>query len=91
MARELGPKGIDVAYVVIDGAIDTPWIHENFPGARELKLKDGLLLPEAAENANLFNSGSLSSSDRDELDMVKSNLSGPNNIFDARYELPSDC
>lgn len=25
LARELGPKGIHVAYVVIDAAIDTPW------------------------------------------------------------------
>jgi len=31
MARELGPQGIHVAHVVIDGAIDTPWIRENFP------------------------------------------------------------
>ena len=33
MARELGPQGIHVAHVVIDGAIDTPFIAENFPGA----------------------------------------------------------
>jgi NAD(P)-dependent dehydrogenase (short-subunit alcohol dehydrogenase family) len=32
MARELGPQGVHVAHVVIDGAIDTPWIRENFPG-----------------------------------------------------------
>ncbi|WP_298850317.1 SDR family NAD(P)-dependent oxidoreductase [uncultured Ruegeria sp.] len=25
LARELGPKGIHIAYVVIDAAIDTPW------------------------------------------------------------------
>lgn len=51
MARELGPKNIHVAHVVIDGAIDTAWIHENFPGAAELKKVDGLLDPEAiAEN-----------------------------------------
>ena len=31
MARELGPEGIHVAHVIIDGAIDTPWIRENFP------------------------------------------------------------
>ena len=31
MARELGPEGIHVAHVVIDGAIDTPFIRENFP------------------------------------------------------------
>lgn len=51
MARELGPKNIHVAHVVIDGAIDTAWIHENFPGAAELKDVDGLLDPDAiAEN-----------------------------------------
>ncbi len=51
MARELGPKNIHVAHVVIDGAIDTAWIHENFPGASELKKVDGLLDPDAiAEN-----------------------------------------
>ena len=50
-ARELGPKNIHVAHVVIDGAIDTAWIHENFPGAAELKKVDGLLDPDAiAEN-----------------------------------------
>jgi NAD(P)-dependent dehydrogenase (short-subunit alcohol dehydrogenase family) len=47
MARELGPKNIHVAHVVIDGAIDTAWIHENFPGAAELKKVDGLVDPDA--------------------------------------------
>jgi len=31
MARELGPEGIHVAHVVIDGAIDTAFVRENFP------------------------------------------------------------
>jgi NAD(P)-dependent dehydrogenase (short-subunit alcohol dehydrogenase family) len=31
MARELGPQGIHVAHIVIDGAIDTQFIAENFP------------------------------------------------------------
>lgn len=31
MARELGPKGIHVAHLVIDAAIDTEWIRTNFP------------------------------------------------------------
>ena len=30
MARELGPKGIHVGHVVIDGAIDTEWIKKCF-------------------------------------------------------------
>ena len=46
MARELGPKGIHVAHVVIDGAIDTPWIHQNFPQAAEKAAVDGLLRPD---------------------------------------------
>jgi NAD(P)-dependent dehydrogenase (short-subunit alcohol dehydrogenase family) len=51
MARELGPEGIHVAHVVIDGAIDTAWIRENFPDRAALKGQDGILDPEAiAEN-----------------------------------------
>ena len=30
MARELGPQGIHVAHVVVDGSIDTPFIAENY-------------------------------------------------------------
>lgn len=30
LARELGPKGIHVAYIVIDAAIDTPWTRVPF-------------------------------------------------------------
>lgn len=51
MARELGPAGIHVAHVVIDGAIDTAWIRENFPERAALKAQDGILDPDAiAEN-----------------------------------------
>ena len=51
MARELGPQGIHVAHVVIDGGIDTPFIRENFPERYALKERDGILDPEAiAEN-----------------------------------------
>ena len=51
MARELGPQGIHVAHVVIDGAIDTPFIRDNFPERYALKDKDGILQPDAiAEN-----------------------------------------
>jgi NAD(P)-dependent dehydrogenase (short-subunit alcohol dehydrogenase family) len=46
MARELGPRGIHVAHVVIDGAIDTPWIAENFPERHALKDRDGILNPD---------------------------------------------
>ncbi|GCB02472.1 SDR family oxidoreductase [Ralstonia sp. SET104] len=51
MARELGPKGIHVAHVVVDGAIDTEFIRENFPERYALKDQDGILSPEhIAEN-----------------------------------------
>ncbi|MDB5859102.1 MAG: putative oxidoreductase [Ramlibacter sp.] len=51
MARELGPRGLHVAHVVIDGAIDTEFIRENFPERYALKEKDGILNPEhIAEN-----------------------------------------
>lgn len=47
MARELGPQGIHVGHVVVDGAIDTPWIRENFPQMVESRPADGLLSPDA--------------------------------------------
>jgi NAD(P)-dependent dehydrogenase (short-subunit alcohol dehydrogenase family) len=51
MARELGPKGIHVAHVIIDGAIDTAFIRENFPERYALKASDGILDPShIAEN-----------------------------------------
>jgi NAD(P)-dependent dehydrogenase (short-subunit alcohol dehydrogenase family) len=46
MARELGPQGIHVAHVVIDGAIDTRFIADNFPERYALKEQDGILNPE---------------------------------------------
>ena len=46
LARELGPKGIHVAHTVIDGAIDHPWIKENFPEIYKLKKVDGILNPD---------------------------------------------
>lgn len=46
MARELGPKNIHVAHVVVDGAIDTDFIRENFPERYALKDQDGILNPE---------------------------------------------
>ncbi len=51
MARELGPKGIHVAHVIIDGAIETQWIEEMFPERYALKDQDGILKPDQiAEN-----------------------------------------
>jgi NAD(P)-dependent dehydrogenase (short-subunit alcohol dehydrogenase family) len=31
MARELGPKGVHVAYLLIDAVIDVPWTRERWP------------------------------------------------------------
>ncbi|SMP63422.1 SDR family oxidoreductase [Noviherbaspirillum suwonense] len=45
MARELGPKGIHVAHPIIDGAIDTAFIRENFPERYALKDQDGIVDP----------------------------------------------
>lgn len=51
MARELQPKNIHVAHVVIDGAIDTDFIRESFPERYALKEQDGILNPDhIAEN-----------------------------------------
>lgn len=46
MARELGPKGIHVAHPIIDGAIDTAFIRDNFPARYTLKDEDGILNPD---------------------------------------------
>ena len=35
MARDLGPKGIHVAYVVIDAVIDLAWTRQRYPEARD--------------------------------------------------------
>ena len=51
MARELGPKGIHVGHIVVDGAIDTPWIRETFPALVESRPADGLLAPDAIAEA----------------------------------------
>jgi NAD(P)-dependent dehydrogenase (short-subunit alcohol dehydrogenase family) len=51
LARELGPEGIHVAHVVIDGAIDTHFIRENFPERYALKERQGILDPEAIAEA----------------------------------------
>ena len=46
MARELGPKNIHVAHVVIDGAIDSNFIRENFPDVDAKRDADGILNPD---------------------------------------------
>ena len=46
LARELGPRGVHVAHVVIDGAIDTAFIRDNFPERYALKEQEGILNPD---------------------------------------------
>jgi short-subunit dehydrogenase len=46
MARELGPRNIHVAHVIVDGAIDTAFIRDNFPERYALKDQDGILNPD---------------------------------------------
>jgi NAD(P)-dependent dehydrogenase (short-subunit alcohol dehydrogenase family) len=54
MARELGPRGIHVAHSIIDGAIDTAFIRDNFPDRYALKAQDGIVNPEHIADAYLM-------------------------------------
>ena len=51
MARELGPEGIHVAHIVIDGVVDTPWIRKNFADALERLPPDGICKPQQIAEA----------------------------------------
>ncbi len=46
MARELGPKNIHVAHVVIDAMVDTDFIHSNFASLVEKAGDDGIVNPD---------------------------------------------
>ncbi len=46
MARELGPKNIHVAHIVIDAAVDTAWVRDMFPDFDERKARDGIVNPD---------------------------------------------
>src|SRR5271157_6389097 len=51
LARELGPKGVHVAHVVIDGAIDGAFIRGLMPDAAEKLARQEILIPdEIAKN-----------------------------------------
>jgi NAD(P)-dependent dehydrogenase (short-subunit alcohol dehydrogenase family) len=52
MARELGPEGIHVAHIVVDGAIDTDFTRQRAPDRYESKkASDAILNPDSiAEN-----------------------------------------
>ncbi|MEM7544628.1 MAG: SDR family oxidoreductase [Pseudomonadota bacterium] len=51
MARELSPQGIHVAHSIIDGAIDTAFIRNNFPDRYKMKEEGGILNPESIAEA----------------------------------------
>ncbi len=51
LARELGPKGIHVAHVVIDGAVDGTFIRSIMADAAEKLMREAILVPdEIAKN-----------------------------------------
>jgi len=47
LAREMGPKGVHVAHIVVDGAIDTPRVRGFFADAAARAERDALLKPDA--------------------------------------------
>ena len=51
MARELGPLGVHVGHVVVDGAIDTAFIRESVPDKYAEKSVDGILQPDHVADA----------------------------------------
>jgi NAD(P)-dependent dehydrogenase (short-subunit alcohol dehydrogenase family) len=51
MARELGPKGLHVAHVVVDGAIDGDQLNRRMPQLKERLGPDGMLAPDAIAEA----------------------------------------
>ncbi|MEM7424547.1 MAG: SDR family oxidoreductase [Pseudomonadota bacterium] len=51
MARELGPQGVHVAHIIVDGAIDNDHTRERFPEWFETRPEDGIMQPDhLAEN-----------------------------------------
>ena len=51
MAREFGPQGLHVAHVVIDGGIEGEQLLARMPGLRAARGEDGLLHPDAIDDA----------------------------------------
>lgn len=47
MARELGPDGVHVAHIVIDGMIDSNFIRQNVPDVDARRARQALLSPES--------------------------------------------
>ncbi|MGB5733048.1 MAG: glucose 1-dehydrogenase, partial [Thiohalocapsa sp.] len=57
LARELGPEGIHVGHIVIDGIIDVPRVHERMPEIAAAKGKGGLIDPKSIATALLWMHG----------------------------------
>ncbi|MEM7436463.1 MAG: SDR family NAD(P)-dependent oxidoreductase [Myxococcota bacterium] len=51
LAKEVGPSGIHVSHVIVDGLIDVPRVHENMPELAASKGDDGMLDPKSIANA----------------------------------------
>lgn len=54
MAKELGPQGIHVAHLIIDGIIDVPRVHESMPDLAASKGEDGLIDPRNIASTMLW-------------------------------------
>ena len=54
LAKELGPRGVHVAHVIVDGIIDVPRVHEVMPDVAAALGEDGLLDPRSIAEAYLW-------------------------------------
>jgi NADP-dependent 3-hydroxy acid dehydrogenase YdfG len=54
MARELGPQGIHVAHVVVDGRIDGTFARSNFADTAELVAREEIVDPDEIARAYLY-------------------------------------
>ncbi len=54
MAKELGPQGVHVAHVIIDGVIDVPRVHESMPELAASKGEAGLVDPKSIAESYLL-------------------------------------
>ncbi|MCX2980128.1 SDR family NAD(P)-dependent oxidoreductase [Halieaceae bacterium IMCC14734] len=54
MARELGPQGIHVAHIIVDGPIDGEFVRTTFPDMVADRPDDGLLDPAAIASSYLM-------------------------------------
>jgi len=54
MAKELGPKGVHVAHLVVDGIIDNPWVREKMPDVAAEKGPEGLVSPASIADIYLW-------------------------------------